>query len=234
MKEIPSKEGPYPVRLVYEPDEIDQICEDALRSVKLLPSEPQAIQVDRFLEKYFEVEVVYEEIGKGILGSTVFNSRGAVTGFLISPKIEEDGTEAGERRARSTIAHEGGHGLLHSRLFIIDPTPSLFGDSTRSKDSNFLCREGDIGAAGSKGGYDGRWWEWQANRAIGGLLLPKRLVRKVAAGYLEEGKLGPELPQEKRTALEREVAALFDVNRIVARFRVEEIFPLEKNQKFLH
>ncbi len=35
-----------------------------------------------------------------------------------------------------------------------------------------------------KKAYDGRWWEWQANRAIGGLLLPKNLVNSALEGML--------------------------------------------------
>lgn len=120
MKRYQCKEGPYPVRLVYEPSEIDDICEGALREARFLPKEPAEINIDGFLEKFFGVHVLYEDLGEGILGSTVFASTGRVTGILISSRIEEDGSEVGERRARSTLAHEGGHGLLHPQLFMED------------------------------------------------------------------------------------------------------------------
>jgi len=61
------------------------------------------------------------------MGSTVFNSKGAVTGILIARWIEEDGTAAADRRVRSTLSHEGGHGLLHPKLFIAEQTGDLFG-----------------------------------------------------------------------------------------------------------
>src|SRR5438045_831977 len=112
MKEFISREGPYRRRLVYETTEIDQICEDALRTIQLLPATPQPIKIDLFLEKYFEVRVIYEDLGEEILACTVFNRLGAVTGFILSSRIEDKETKSSQRRARSTLAHEGGHGLL--------------------------------------------------------------------------------------------------------------------------
>lgn len=125
MKECRTKDGPYPLRLHYEVAEIDDICRDALLNAKLLPTDPQPIKVDRFLEKYFQVVVDYPYMDDGIMGSTVFNTKGAVTGFLISSKMEQEGTPSAERRVRSTLAHEGGHGLLHPKLFIEEGTQAF-------------------------------------------------------------------------------------------------------------
>ena len=165
MKEYRTKEGPFPLRLVYEPKEIDDICIEALRAAKLLPTDPEPIKIDLFLEKYFQVVVDYNDIGPGIMGSTVFNSKGAVTGFTVAPWIEEDGTETADRRVRSTLAHEGGHGLLHPKLFIAEQTGDLFGRQNPGPERprNFMCRSSDIGAVKElQPKYDGQWWEWQA------------------------------------------------------------------------
>lgn len=230
MKEFRTQDGPYPLRLLYEPREIDDICLDALKKAKLLPSDPEPIKIDLFLEKYFEVTVLYEDIGEGIMGSTVFNSIGAVTGFTIAPWIEEEGTATADRRVRSTLAHEGGHGLLHPKLFITDQTGDLFGHSSVDhRRRNFVCRSTDITpGATAIPKYDGRWWEWQANRAIGGLLLPRPTVRKLVTQYLEETNFGPRLKEYQRHRAENEVAEAFDVNPSVARIRLEEMFPKEK------
>lgn len=233
MKRYQSKEGPYPVRLVYESSEIDDICEGALREARFLPKEPAEINIDGFLEKFFGVHVLYEDLGEGILGSTVFASTGRVTGILISSRIEEDGSEVGERRARSTLAHEGGHGLLHPQLFMEDTQTGDFFGRPQPKGKTperFLCRKSDIGAAGGTP-YDGRWWEWQANRAIGGLLLPRKLVTTVAAEFTTEGKFGPILEETKRPILERKVAEIFNVNPAVARIRIAEMLPPPGTQK---
>ena len=233
MKEFRTKEGPFPLRLLYEPQEIDDICLGALRQAKLLPSEPEPIKIDLFLEKYFDVHILYEDLGDGIMGSTVFNSKGGVTGFTIAPWIEEEGTEVADRRVRSTLAHEGGHGLLHSKLFMADQTADLFGQnpSAPTPPKNFLCRNTDISpsAATSIPKYDGKWWEWQANRAIGGLLLPKPLVRKLVAHFTENTSFGPSLKESLRSTAEREIAKTFEVNPVVARIRLQEIHPKENH-----
>jgi hypothetical protein len=230
VKEFRTKDGPFPLRLLYETREIDDICLDALKQAKLLPAEPAPIKIDLFLGKYFGVVVDYRDLGEGIMGSTVFNSIGAVTGFIIAPWIEEEGTPTAERRVRSTLAHEGGHGLLHPKLFIADQTADLFGSNSKDhRPRNFLCRSTDIspGATAAIPRYDGLWWEWQANRAIGGLLLPRPIVRKLVAPYLKETAFGQTLLESKRSEVEKAVADIFDVNPVVARIRLREMFPKE-------
>ena len=234
MKEYRTREGPYPLRLQYEVSEIDDICSDALREVKLLPAEPGPIKIDLFLEKYFKVVVDYPDLGDEILGSAIFNSKGEVTGFLISSRIETEGTAMAERRVRSTLAHEGGHGLLHPKLFMEEQTGSLFGNPapTSNPVPKFLCRSADISPASAKVVYNGKWWEWQANRAIGGLLLPKGLVRNALASQLEQAKFGPTIPEPKRKAAEKLLAETFEVNPVVARIRLNEMFPPSKQEEF--
>ena len=225
MKEFRTKDGPYPVRLIYETSEIDKICEDALRESGRLPTAPRPIEIDRFLEKFFEVHVLYEDLPAGAIGCTVFNHVGRVTGFIISSGIEADRTESGKRRARSTLAHEGGHGLLHSRLFMHESgTSSLFGDR-EIQEPRILCRDQDVVPAGASPAYSGKWWEWQANRAIAGLLLPKKLVTVAVAEMLDTCKLTPYLPDRQRREAELRTAQTFDVNPAVARIRLEEMFP---------
>ena len=149
MKEFKTKEGPYPLRLVYDTKEIDQICLDALREANLLPDDPSPVKIDLFLEKYFKIPVVYDDLDPGVMGSTVFNSYGAVTGIIIAPWIEEDGTAVAERRVRSTLAHEGGHGLLHSKLFIIEQTGNLFGNHNAVPErAGILCAVAAISCQG--------------------------------------------------------------------------------------
>lgn len=234
MREFPTKEGRFRLRLMYDIKEIDDICLSALKQAKLLPAEPGPIKIDLFLEKYFDVSLLYEDLGEGVMGSTIFDSYGRVTGFTVAPWIEEEGTATAERRVRSTLAHEGGHGLLHPKLFMAEQTGSLFGSSfEKEKPKNFLCRSTDIvpGATGQPR-YDGQWWEWQANRAIGGLLLPKPLVLKSVESLLESGAFGKTFSVENRTRAESEISEVFDVNLVVARIRLQEMFPLD-GQKLL-
>jgi hypothetical protein len=135
---------------------------------------------------------------------------------------------------RATIAHEGGHGLMHPSLFMASQGQGRLGfiqtnkENLDFKERQILCRDNDIkeGVAGQRG-YDGRWWEWQANRAIGGLLLPKHLVKKSVDDLLERSSVMgvPELAPTMREQAARRVAEVFNVNPAVARIRLGEIFP---------
>ena len=103
-------------------------------------------------------------------------------------------------------------------------TGSLF--ATKPADApRFLCRMQDIGAAKAKAPYDGRWWEWQANRAIGGLLLPKKLMMVALSGMLDAKGMSATLPEPRHAEAVKLAAETFDVNPAVARIRVEEMFP---------
>lgn len=216
------------------------MCRDALVQEKLLPSEPEAIRIDRFVEKHFNCTISYEDLGEGVLGCTLFNPNGSVKVIGISSRLDDD-TPVGQRRERATVAHEAGHGLMHATLFMasLDQGRLNLGTPVREnlnfKERRILCRDGDIkeAAAGGQRSYDGRWWEWQANRAIGGLLLPRTLVQKAVAEFLEHAAItgSASLPAAARGAAVSQVAEVFEVNPAVARIRLAEMFPAADGQK---
>lgn len=208
----------------YTLEEIERTCQRELAEVDLLPSSPQAIRIERFIEKRFKVTPEYEDLGQGVLGLTVFGKNG-VEKVIVSRDLDNEGTVTAERRIRTTLAHEAGHGLLHAHLFILADQPSLL---PREKGApKIMCR--DVADAPSQKRYRGQWHEFQANRAIGGLLLPRALVLQVAKPHLEEvGPLGvTRLPDDKRQELVRELADVFNVNGIVASIRLDEMFEKE-------
>ena len=233
MREYREFGGQFQTRLSFDLDEIDDICAEALEKSGYLPNKPEPVRIDRFVEKYFQCNAGYESLPSGVMGYTLFDKTGKVLEVRISDKLE-DGKQASERRVRSTWAHEGGHCLLHPSLFIETPGQSSF-SQTEGKNSNIegrkiLCRDNDVKAAGKK--YDGRWWEWQANRCIGGLLLPKRLVTECLSDLLVESVVtrSPSLPPAKRSLAEKQVSDTFDVNPVVARIRLLEMFPDSRGQ----
>ena len=139
---------------------------------------------------------------------------------------DADKGKPNERRLRTTLAHEAGHGLMHAHLFCTGIKPkALFHEDDETP--QILCRDVPWKGDEVTARYDGRWWEFQANRAIGGLLLPKKLVEIAIAKLTREtGLLGRRsLPDEKRTDAVRQLSDLFDVNPIVARLRLNELFP---------
>ena len=240
MQSFRASSGPFEIQLRFTPDEIDEMCAEALVKAGYLPNAPKAIRIDRFIEKHFTPNVSYEDLGPGILGYTAFNKDGSIRGVGVSSRLE-DGRPSSERRLRSTLAHEAGHCLLHPSLFMQGDGQVHFdvaeNTNVSRKDGRFLCRDTDVEPGTARQQvrrYDGRWWEWQANRAIGGFLLPKPLVTVAVEPFLKRSLVtaSPSLPAAGREAAERSIATTFEVNPVVARIRLSEMFPPQGGQQF--
>jgi hypothetical protein len=206
---------------------------EALTSVELFPTSPSPVRIDRFIEKRFKIQPTYTALPSGILGFTRFGTNG-VEEIIVSQTFDEEGTTSAERRLRTTLAHEGGHGLLHAHLFALGDRPdSLFAGELATDAPKIMCRDDaqTDGASGKKPPY--RWWEFQANQAMGALLLPRSLVEIALDGTLElRGLLGiPVLLSGNRESSIRMIADMFDVNPIVARIRLEALYPLSAEQQ---
>lgn len=233
MKRFRATSGPFEYRLTFTTGEIDEMCMEALAQAKYLPNRPEAIRIERFVEKHYTANVGYEDLGEGVLGYTAFDETGSIKGVRVSSQLE-DGKASSERRVRSTWAHEAGHCLLHPSLFIVESKQNnlTFGGKPKQRLSQFLCRDNDVRPAGAQENqkvYDGRWWEWQANRAIGGFLLPKPPVREALAGLITPAS--QILPPSKFAEAEKLLADLFEVNPVVARIRLTEMFPDPRGQQ---
>lgn len=153
---------------------------------------------------------------------------------MISAELDAEEGEVAERRIRTTLAHEAGHGLLHAYLFALDDKPLYLFDSDSHSDYQILCR--DVQGEDRKSrAYDGRWWEFQANRAIAGLLCPRTLVQEALNPFLVySGSLGAvTLDANRRDGAIRTLAEIFDVNPIVAKIRISELYAGETGQLLL-
>jgi len=208
-------------RPYYPVSTVERLATDALRATGLLPSSPAPVRVERFVEKHFDLGVEYDTLAAGVLGCTVFED-GRVRRIVVSRLLDEDPSRVAERRLRTTLAHEAGHGLMHAALFTDSYEPSLFDSSKDVQGERVLCRDGEAGSR-----YNGKWWEVQANMMIGPLLLPKPLALEALKGLTIESGLGVRmLPPEKRHAAYLELAEVFNVNPVVAEIRLEALFPL--------
>ena len=212
------------------------MCVEALGN-EFLPDNPKPVRIDRFIEKHFKCPIVYEALPDGVLGCTAFNKDATVKAVFISTSLE-DGHLSSERRLRSTLAHEAGHCLMHGSLFLDPGGDHLLRQdgieikNVEIKQKRILCRPDDINPGATQKRYDGRWWEWQANRAIGGFLLPKPLVRDAVRSLLRESVVtrSPTLANANRPEAEKILAQTFDVNPVVARIRLSEMFPIPTGQ----
>jgi hypothetical protein len=230
MKTFRATSGPFAERPYYELGEIERICTEELHEAGLYPSRPEPVRVERFIEKRFHVSPTYEDLPRGVLGYTRFD-RDGVEAIVVSRALSEEGSRTAERRINTTLAHEGGgHGLLHAHLFILGAdASSLFEGDTDIASARILCRD-DAAAEDAQAArrvYRGRWWEFQANQAMGALLLPRKLVEQCLEGVLERrGALGqPVLPGARRGKAVALAADVFDVNPVVARIRLDELYP---------
>lgn len=225
MRYVPTTVGPFPERPYFTNDEIERICTEELMLVDLLPHSPGPVRIERFIEKRFGISEEYEDLDDGILGMTQFGSEG-VQRIIVARSLEEDDSDVAARQIRTTLAHEAGHGLLHASMFVDGNQQKLFGDLSDPVQPKVLCRSRAL-ESGTKL-YNGEWWEYQANRVIGGLLMPRDLVVCALKKYLVlNGALGT--VSLNRFSKEEAVAVLsvvFDVNPAVSRIRLETLFKM--------
>jgi len=223
MKTRGAAAGPFKEKPYYSLDDIEQMCWDELHKAGLYPEMPSAIRIDRFVEKRFGVTIAYEDLPKGLLGFTEFGREGVVA--VVVSKTLDDGYQSSERRMRTTLAHEGGHGLLHTHLLVLGQDRSMF-EGAVDDQQRLLCRED--GSSNRKAGkYDGKWWEHQANLAMSSLLLPRGLVDLALEPVLtSNGALGVKaVASERRNEAVSTLAEVFDVNPVVARIRLDVLYP---------
>ncbi len=217
-------DGPFRERPYYSLDEIEQMCWDELHKAGLYPETPSRIRIDRFVEKRFNVSITYDDLPKGLLGFTEFGPKGVVA--VVVSKTLDDGYQSSERRIRTTLAHESGHGLLHTYLLALGAeTRSMFEGAVDDR-HRLLCRE-DASSNWKPGKYDGKWWEHQANLAMSSLLLPRGLVDLALDRMLNSsGSLGVKtVASDRRNDAVNTLAGVFDVNPVVARIRLDALYP---------
>ncbi len=221
--------GRFKDRPFFTSRQIESICEEALRSVDLLPTIPSPVRIERFVEKRFNLCPDYAELPENVLGYTALGPDGP-SRMVIARLLADAGSKSSERRINTTLAHESGHCLLHAHLFRrAEMSGALFQeDIIEPNTPKILCRDE------ASGNYDGKWWEFQANAAIGPLLLPRHLLAETMVPFLEvRGLLGIEvLPDGKRRTAELAVSQIFDVNPVAARIRLQQLYA-NPNQEIL-
>ena len=230
MREIRSQGHGLPTRPFFEPGEIDRLCLAELQKLELLPATPQPVRIERFIERRFGASPRYEDdLPLGVLGYTAFGKDG-VDRIVVARNLAEEDAPTTQRRVRATLAHEAGHGLLHAHMFALEGlSGKLFGADAASG-PKVLCREVPVSA-----GYTGRqktsWSEFQANAAIGGLLLPRPLVEaalaefRVDVGAFDGSVIDPDRWEDAALHL----AEIFNVNPIVAGIRLDTLYGSQKS-----
>lgn len=215
--------GPFCRRLYLPDDHIERICREALASVDLLPESPGPVRIDRFIFLSFGFEEEYKALPAHIMGCAKF-TRNGLCRIIVNQDLAEQDDAVSRVRVRSTLAHEAGHGLFHTPLFIeklerdamtrlLDGGEGIF-DSVSNE--GFMCRA----EAGMAEVPKFEWWEYQANLAMAALLLPLHLVVEAARAHLPKVLSGAGTFETRVAAAERDLAALFKVSRRMVSIRL--------------
>jgi hypothetical protein len=198
-----------PSRIYFVDGEIDQIMEAELHRAHLPRIGTDAVDVDAFIETYLQVTPEYVTLPRGVQGATDFFRDGTVAMRISAELSERAGRQepGAENLIRTTLAHEASHVLLHRSLFLSQPD-ALFGQAALRQE---LCR--DIDPVGR--GYTGEWWEWQANRGMAALLLPRSEIIAIAGPWTAAALRDGQLVQM--------IARRFRVSTKAVCFRLEQI-----------
>ncbi len=153
---------------------------------------------------------------------TKFSTSGVLE-IVVSSRLDEEGGKVSERRIRTTLAHEGGHCLLHCHLFALVPRqaaslwrtiPSPINPKCCVEMNGFLVPSTQV--SGGKSKQIRRWLACCSQSILWKLLLNHISLYK--AYWLKN------FGTNDREKAARELADVFDVNPIVVRFRIEQLF----------
>ena len=220
MKISRATSGPYRNRVHYTSEELEALTEDELRAQNLLPATPAAINIDLYVEQRF-VTPRYEDLRPNLLGYTEFSTNGPID-IVLNQTLASDPSIVSKRRVRTTIAHEAGHALLHAILYLDAEQTSFI--RSEAEPAQIMCKDADL----ARTRYDGKWWEYQANLAMGMLLLPKGLTLTALEPFLTRTPLGGRnMDPHNLARAGRALSAIFDVNPQAARLRIQRLFPTE-------
>lgn len=216
----PTKRIPY-----YEREEIERITWDELRITGQASDEPEPVCIETFCMRRWGIGLDYHEFPPGVFGEIVFSTRG-VAAIRIRREFGEGGHAGLRHIAHSTAAHEAGHGIFHASEIV--PEIARAAPGIEEKLFRQRCFADTVGpecehfARGSFTRH--RALEWQANAAMGSLLIPRPAVFRALETKSREG-----VPSSiRRDGFDVWVALLaeqFDVSRELALYRLLDIFP---------
>lgn len=183
------------------------------------------VDVDLVLLKALQIEPDFVSLPPGLLGRTSFYPDGTAKIEVSRNLAEAAETDTlARRRLRTTLAHEAGHICCHRDLFLRDvSTLSLFDQlEKQTRNSAILCREEVIGNRH----YNGEWWEYQANRCMAALLLPKQNLKEAVSLQLQllnTPDFTAAIKSDNAMQVIRALADIFDVSVEATMYRLKDL-----------
>lgn len=224
MKSWNDSRSPWGVQLRFEDREFEAMMDEMrYRTASDGFTPGKGVDVELVMIKAIGVEADYTELPPGVLGRSLFDSDGGVR-IEVSRTLSDEAevSAVARRRLRTTLAHECGHVACHRSLFIRDTESlSLFEGSPTNTiaDRRILCRSEGIGTV-----YRGEWWEFQANRCMAALLLPRQMVGNSVKKLLADGGYSTAVECLERGDGERLIADLsreYDVSQTATLYRLQ-------------
>lgn len=212
-------------RLWMDDSEIEATAEGELHRADIYPNAEQpVVDLELLLESHLKVKLdQYADLPDDVFGLTEFEP-GRPPRVMINGKLTEAADENDELlgtvgRWRATMAHEASHVIFHRILFeLAENQEELFGGTGgRKEDRLFRCLKRQVAFGG---GTD--WREYQANRGMAALLMPRDCFREVVAQEMKRltitGGVAAGSPAEK--CLAEAVSGRFAVSRHATRIRL--------------
>lgn len=193
MAKYPKHPGPFREYKFIPDKRIERAALKALEETRLLPTSPSKVAIDKFCDRKWGFPEDYPDLDPDFLGRATFNIKGLVS-IEVNSRLENDTSRVGLCRLRSTIAHEVGHGVLHEAMFIEkiafdQDQMALFDDVERKQKppepTRIATRSNTIDSAPQPF----EWWEYQANRFMAEILMPKPLLLEVMSARINPEKL---------------------------------------------
>lgn len=202
----------------YERREIERITWDELSTTGQATDEPGPVCMETFCMRRYRVGFDYTELPDDVCGEIVFSLKG-VEKIRLRREFGESISRGWYLMGRTTAAHETGHAILHASEIV--PELAAPGATYRHR-----CGAGDIEAEYERMGSFTRHraLEWQANAAMGCLLLPRPAVLRALETSTTSGI--PAVVRSEGLGFCRDLLAeTFDTSRDVALYRMLNLFP---------
>ena len=232
MKTYNTAYGIFYDRPFFTLNRLEEIAAQALDKAGCTDSDPGEIPIEDVLEECLGLGIDYSPLSEDVMGCAHFEPEG-----LVKVEIHESLSLCGhdptlDRRRRSTIAHELGHGLVHTPLyrqrFEFERQQADF-DPAQPQHARHACRTTDIREVGHQqnNGNSFCWLEWQANFLMGALLVPRRAIQRHLEHWTgpQDGVRTLRLPFPLRDEAAVSTSAVFHVSRQLAAIRIEGLYP---------
>ena len=232
MKTYNTPYGIFYDRPFFSPNRLEEIAAQALETAGFSDAEPGEIPIEDVLEECLGIGIEYSPLPADVMGCATFAPEG-VDKIEIHQSLSLSGNDPTlDRRRRSTIAHELGHGLLHTSLFQqrfeFERRQADF-DPARPQRAHIACRSADIREVGTQpaSGNSYSWIEWQANSLMGPILVPRPALWRHLEPWVgrRDGIRTLQLPDSARAEAEQSVSEIFHVSRQLAAIRIAGLFP---------